>query len=172
MPSLGLIALLLLTALPLLEIAVLIKVGSVIGVTATLAIIVITFFIGISVVRHQGLGVARRFMTVAQSGQPPLEPMVEAMLLMMAGACLILPGLITDAIGLALLIPWLRQWVARGIVTRWSTSRPRARMSWRVLRDRRAPGHPRGRSPSAPPIIDGDFKRVDDPPAPSSPKKN
>ena len=62
MPSLGLIILLLLIALPLLEIAVLIKVGSLIGVPLTLAIILATFILGTMVLRLQGFGVMRRVM--------------------------------------------------------------------------------------------------------------
>ena len=163
MPPLGLILLLLLVALPLLELAILIKVGSIIGVWATLTIVVSTFLAGIYVVQHQGLGVARRIMATARSGEPPVEPMMEGMLLFIAGGCLIAPGLITDCIGLFLLIPPLRQFVARWIVARGFP------MAVRVQRHRRPPrpansNEPR-RTHGPAPTIEGDYERIDEKPA-------
>jgi UPF0716 protein FxsA len=164
MPPLGLILLLLLVALPLLEIAILIKVGSILGVWPVLAIIVATFLTGIYVVRHQGVGVARRMMASARSGEPPVEPMVEGMLLFIAGGCLIAPGLITDAIGLLLLIPPLRQWAAR-----WMLTRGLPMSVYRVRRTSRTQG-PRDTSPpnrrqGPAPVIEGDYERLDERPA-------
>lgn len=117
MPPMGLIILLLLIAFPMLEIAVLIKVGSALGVWLTWANIIGTFILGTLVLRLQGFGVMRRFLEMSRSGQPPLEPMLEGMLLMFAGGCLILPGFITDAIGLLLLVPPIRQATARWILS-------------------------------------------------------
>lgn len=153
MPPMSLIALLLLVALPLLEIAILIKVGSMIGLWWTLAIVVVTFLVGMTVIRQQGAGVARRFAQAARSGQPPVVPMMEAMLLMIAGGCLIAPGLITDIIGLMLLVPPLRQLAARFAVSRIV---PR----WRAGR-RPGPSPPRGQ-PSPGQTIEADYERVDE----------
>lgn len=169
MPPLGLILLLLLVAFPLLEIAVLIKVGSIIGVGMTLAIIVGTFILGVTVVRHQGLGVARRIVTSARSGVPPVEPVIEGMLLMFAGACLIAPGLITDAIGLVLLIPPVRQLAARWVAAKGFP------LAVKVRRGRSSPSSPGlgerpTRSKSAP-TIETDYERLDDKPGdPPSPR--
>lgn len=164
MPPLGLILLLLFVAFPLLEIAVLIKVGAIIGVWMVLAIIVGTFILGTTVVRHQGLGVARRIMATARSGEPPVEPMMEGMLLMLAGALLIAPGLITDAIGLVLLIPPIRQAAAR-----WATAKGFP-LAVKVGRSRSQPSSGRpgartGRSGPAP-TIETDYERLDEKPAP------
>ena len=161
MPSLALIILLLTVALPLLEIAVLIKVGATIGVWPVMAIILATAMIGFYVVRLQGYGVARRLMATMRSGEPPHEPVLEGMLLMFAGACLIAPGLITDCIGLFLLVPVLRQWTARLILTRGF---PLA-----VRLQRRAGPKPGARDrqtrPKGPaPTIEGDYERIDEKP--------
>jgi UPF0716 protein FxsA len=158
MPPIGLIILMLLIALPLLEIALLIKVGALIGVWATLAIIVGTFFGGIALVQHQGFGVARRMMQTARSGEPPLEPMMESMLLWFAGACLILPGLITDSIGLLLMIPPVRQAVAQ-----WSVAKgfPMFARSARGGSTRRTPGEQR-RRPGHGPTIEASYERLDE----------
>lgn len=168
MPSLGLILLLLLIALPLVEIAVLIKVGSMIGVPLTLAIIVATFVLGTMVMRLQGFGVMRRAMQSARSGEPPVEPMMEGMLLMFAGGCLIAPGLITDVIGLLLLVPVIRQAAARWVIARGFP------MAVRMRRGRNfyptpeqsqtgAPRHPSHRSSPAP-TIEADYERLDERP--------
>lgn len=162
MPSLGLIILLLLVALPLLEIAILIKVGSIIGVWLTLLIIVTTFIIGTLVVRLQGLGVAKRFMASARSGEPPVEPMMEAMLLMFAGGCLIAPGLITDSIGLLLLVPVLRQFTARWILSRGFPMVVSMRQTKTYQRPH-APGAPPRRSQPAP-TIEAEYERLDEKP--------
>ncbi len=158
MPPTGLIILILLIALPLLEIALLIKVGTLIGVWATLTIIVGTFIAGIALVQHQGLGVARRMVQTARSGEPPLEPMMESMLLWFAGACLILPGLITDCIGLLLMIPPVRQAVAQ-----WGVSKgfPMFAGSARGRRRGRSGGEPR-RTPGHGPTIEASYERLDE----------
>lgn len=167
MPSLGLIILLLLIALPLLEIAVLIKVGSMIGVWLTLAIIVITFILGTMVVRLQGFGVMRRAMAATRSGEPPVEPMMEGMLLMFAGACLIAPGFITDTIGLLLLVPAIRQVTARWVLARGFPLAVRMRRSRQQYPapDQHAPRSPSHRSGPAP-TIEADYERIDEKPAP------
>ena len=161
MPSLALIILLLTVALPLLEIAVLIKVGSAIGVWPVIAIILATAMIGFYVVRLQGYGVARRMMAAIRSGEPPHEPVLEGMLLMFAGACLIAPGLITDCIGLVLLVPAIRQFVARLILTRGFplTARVQRRAGPKPgARDRQT--RPKGPAPT----IEGDYERIDEKP--------
>lgn len=162
MPSLGLIILLLLVALPLLEIAILIKVGSMIGVWLTLVIIVSTFMIGTWVMRLQGPGVARRFMASTRSGEPPVEPIMEAMLLMFAGGCLMAPGLITDSVGLLLLVPAIRQFtarwfLARGFPTVVSMSRTRT-----YQRPHSPDAQPR--RPGSAPTIEADYERLDEKP--------
>ena len=166
MPPIGLILLLLLVAFPLLELAILIKVGSIIGVWATLGIVVGSFILGTTVVRHQGFGVARRMLATARSGEPPVEPMMEGMLLMFAGLCLMAPGLITDVIGLILLVPPLRQWSARWILARgFSTVF--------AVRRGRSPDHPgRSRRVGPGPTIEADYERVDEKPVPPHPSKH
>ena len=164
MPSLGLIILLLLVALPLLEIAVLIKVGSIIGVGLTLTIIVTTFILGTWVMRLQGMGVAKRFMAATRTGEPPVEPMVEAMLLMFAGGCLIAPGFITDSIGLLLLIPVVRQMTARWILARGFPLTVKMRQTRTYQRPRAHGGQPRRSSPA--PTIEADYERIDEKPVP------
>ena len=159
MPPMAIIFLLMFVAYPLLEIAILIKVASVIGIWMTLLIIVGTAVLGFSVAQRQGLGVARRMVSTLASGEPPVEPMLEGMLLVFAGACLIAPGLITDTIGAILLIPPLRQLAARTILGRHLIEQLRARKS-PPARPWRSPRH---HDPDAGnPTIEGSFERIDD----------
>lgn len=161
MPTMMIVFLLMFVALPLLEIALLIKVASLIGIWLTFAIIVGTAVLGFNVAQQQGLGVARRMAATLASGEPPVEHMLEGMLLMFAGACLIAPGLITDAIGAALLVPPLRRMAARIILGRHLIEqfRPRrttARKPWRSPR-------PHARDGGGP-TIETDYERLDDKP--------
>ena len=146
MPPAGLIVAILLVAFPLLELAILIKVGSSIGVLATLGIVIGTAVVGITVFRQQGAGVARRAFERSKSGEPPVEPLIESGLLALAGALLIAPGLITDACGALLLIPPLRRFLARSIMRRGNMTIVRRSAS------RNAKGD----------TIDGEFERLDE----------
>lgn len=107
--------LILLVFLPLVELYVLIEVGSRIGGAATILLCLATAAIGGWLVRFQGLHTlfdARRHM---MAGQIPAEPMAHGLMLTLAGVLLLTPGFVTDAIGFLLLIPALRQ----AIIRRW-----------------------------------------------------
>lgn len=155
MPYSGLIILILLVAFPLLEIALLIKVGAGIGIWAVLGIVIGTAVLGMTVFTQQGRGVARRAVDQASAGEPPVVPLVESALLAFAGGCLIAPGLITDAVGLALLVPTLRQLLARTLVARGTLT------SVRVSRWQRT-GGTRGASGRAGETIEGQFERIEE----------
>lgn len=104
-------------ALPLLEIALLIKAGHKLGVWGVLLLIVATAVLGIVAIRQHGFTMARRMAEAIERGQPPGGAVLEGALVVMAGTLLVAPGLITDALGLFLLIPPLRRLVAR-----WATN--------------------------------------------------
>lgn len=142
--------LLLLIGLPLLELWLLIELGSVIGATWTILLIIGTSIIGAQLVRLQGLGVMRRVREHQRRSEMPAVPMLEGLALLIAGFCLILPGLITDAIGFLLLIPPLRRWAARGLLARVVIVQPAG-----------SPGRHdnAGREHT---VIEGDYKRSDD----------
>lgn len=105
--------LLVLIAIPLLEIALLVKTGQWLGFWWTILIVVATAVLGSSLLHRQGIGTIRRVMAAAASGQPPVESLLEGVLLLVAGLLLITPGLITDAVGLLLLVPPLRLMLVR-----------------------------------------------------------
>ncbi|MFQ5896472.1 MAG: FxsA family protein [Nitrospinota bacterium] len=102
---------LLFTAVPLLELALLIEVGSRIGVVATLALVIFTGALGAALARAQGFAVLRRIQMELAEGRSPASSLVDGALILAAGLLLITPGLLTDALGFALLLPPFRAWI-------------------------------------------------------------
>ncbi len=109
---------LLFIVVPLIEITVLIQVGSMIGALWTIGLVVLTAFIGINMLRVQGLATLNRANWRMQSGQIPAQEMVEGIFLAIGGALLLTPGFITDAFGFMCLIPFTRAWMAGALKSR------------------------------------------------------
>jgi len=140
--------------LPLLEIAVFIQVGGAIGVWPTIAATVATALAGSLLLRAQGVGVLMRARAQMDQGQLPAREMFEGVCLVLAGALLLVPGFVTDVIGLLLFVPPLRE-MLRGMIARHVAAKA-ARGEARVfvdgveVRNRQT----RGRGP----VIDGEFE--------------
>jgi UPF0716 protein FxsA len=100
------------------EIVVIIEAVHVIGGLATLVLLLAVPFVGVRLVRRQGLEALRRIQAAVATGQLPGPPIVDGGLILVAGLCLVVPGFITDAIGLLLLVPPVRS-VGRAAV-RWA----------------------------------------------------
>lgn len=114
--------LLLFVIVPLMEIVLLIGIGSEIGALATIAWLIVAAVSGIILIRFQGLATALRAREMLAQGKMPGEALIHGFLSVCAGVLFILPGFISDAIGLLLLIPVLRQalirrWLRRAKVT-------------------------------------------------------
>lgn len=107
--------LLLFVVLPAVELALLIEVGSRIGTAATLALIVTTGMLGAALARRQGLGVLRRLQRESAAGRLPADPLVDGVLVLLAAALLVTPGILTDAFGFACLVPAFRSLVKRAL---------------------------------------------------------
>lgn len=118
MPIPALVVLILIIALPLLEIALLIKVGAAIGVMWTIALVVGTAILGVMVLRSHSLALVKRALDDVQAGQPPVSSVIDGALTILSGVCLILPGPITDTIGAILLLPPVRWGLAKWIAAR------------------------------------------------------
>jgi len=108
---------LLFVLLPILELVLLIKVGSEIGVLPTIGLVLLTAATGIHLLRRQSLGTMLRAQSRLQAGDLPGQELVEGFLIAIGGALLLSPGFITDALALLLLVPWTRralvQWLLR-----------------------------------------------------------
>jgi UPF0716 protein FxsA len=104
---------LLFIAVPIAEIAVIIKVGSWLGIGETIALLLLISVFGMWLVKRQGIGVLRRMREQTNAGRVPGNEIVDGVLLLLAGALLIPPGFITDAAGLLLLVPPVRGGIRR-----------------------------------------------------------
>lgn len=106
---------LLFVLVPLVELALLIQVGRWMGVLPTVALVVLTGILGAALARYQGLVTLARFRTALAEGRLPHRELVEGILILLAGAVLLTPGLLTDVTGFLLLVPPLRGAVAKRI---------------------------------------------------------
>jgi UPF0716 protein FxsA len=104
---------------PILEMVVLINVGQSIGILWTVILVLLTAFVGINILRQQGLSTLSRANWRIRSGQLPAQEILEGILLAVGGALLLTPGFITDTVGFICLLPWSRQWLLRGLLGRF-----------------------------------------------------
>jgi len=95
----------LLVVLFIAELWVMVQVAVHIGVLETIALLVLMPFVGIWLVKRAGLAVFRRLHSTIEAGGVPHREVIDGFLLLLAGVLLIVPGFITDAIGLLLLFP-------------------------------------------------------------------
>lgn len=94
--------------LPLVEIGVFIAVGSEIGVLWTLALVVAASVVGLALVKRQSMNAFRTARAEARAGRVPDRAIVHGAMIVLAGFLLILPGFVSDALGLLLLLPPVR----------------------------------------------------------------
>lgn len=134
-------------AIPLIEIALFIQVGGLIGLWPTLGIVIVTAILGTSLMRSQGALALRQIRASFDEMRDPSEPLAHGAMILFAGALLITPGILTDSIGFLLLIP-----AFRSAAFRWL----RSRVNVQTFSTGPAPG-PR---PDQDDIIDGEFTEV------------
>ncbi len=105
--------------LPALELALLIEIGSRIGTAATLALIVVTGAVGAALARSQGLRVFSDVQRELTEGRLPAGPMLDGLLILLAAAVLVTPGVVTDVFGFLCLTPGFRRIVKREMLRRF-----------------------------------------------------
>ncbi|QDP02455.1 FxsA family protein [Thalassotalea sp. PS06] len=106
---------LLFIAVPILEIMVLINVGGVLGALPTICLVIITAWLGATLVKQQGVATMQSMQEKMASGQMPSDEIIASVLLLVAGVTLLTPGFITDTFGLLLLWPVSRQWIVNKV---------------------------------------------------------
>lgn len=141
-------------AIPLVEISVFIKVGGLIGLWPTIAIVIMTAVIGTALLRQQGISVLFKIQENLEANRLPVRELFDGVCLVVAGVLLLTPGFVTDALGFLLFIPPLRQMVAA-----WIGSRIVARADVRFGAGAQAERYPR-RAAGSGPVIDGEFEDV------------
>lgn len=100
---------LLFTIVPLAELALLIQVGAVIGAASTIALVIFTGAVGAWLAREQGLRVIREFNDAVRRGDMPTDSLIDGFMVVIGGAFLITPGIVTDIAGFILVIPVTRR---------------------------------------------------------------
>lgn len=100
--------LLAIVAIPVIEIAIFIQVGGLIGIFPTLALVLLMTMAGTMLVRSQGAQTGSRLRRALAEGSDPSNALAHAAMILLAGALLVIPGFFTDLIGLTLLIPQVR----------------------------------------------------------------
>ena len=108
---------LVLVVLPIAEIYVVVQVSHAIGVLDALGLLIGVSLVGAWLVKRQGLRVWTRFNRQAARGEVPTKAMADGALLLVAGALLLIPGFITDGLGILLLVPPVRA-VVRAVMLR------------------------------------------------------
>ncbi|KPJ61133.1 MAG: hypothetical protein AMS15_06115 [Planctomycetes bacterium DG_23] len=113
---------LLFTITPIVELAILIKLGQEIGLLPTLAIVIATGILGASLAKWQGWGVIRRIREDLENARMPAQALFDGLLILVGGALLLTPGIITDLAGFFLLIPPGRRLVQTYLKRRFKKS--------------------------------------------------
>lgn len=116
------------TLVPLVELFLLVELGSRMGLLLTIALVLFTGALGAALARSQGVRVLRQVQTEMARGGLPAEALLDGLMIFIAGAVLLTPGLLTDLAGFFLLVPVGRTWV-RGRVQRWLKGRVRTVVS-------------------------------------------
>ena len=102
-------------ALPLAEIYALIKVGGWLGVFPTIALLLLVSALGAVLVKREGLRVLRRMQEQVVAGKMPSNEILDGVCLLLAGLLLVVPGFVTDIVGLLLLLPPFRLLLRSGL---------------------------------------------------------
>ncbi len=106
---------LLFIVLPLVEILILVKIGMVTSLWVPIAIVVVTGVVGTALARREGWKVLERIREDARVGKMPADSLIDGFLVLLAGILFVLPGLLTDVVGIVLLFPPSRLLVKRGV---------------------------------------------------------
>ena len=116
------------TIIPIIEIYLLIEIGSMFGALTAVALVILTGFLGAFLARMQGLQTLYRIQESLREGRMPSGELLDALLIGIAGLVLLTPGFLTDSAGFLLLIPATRNaiknWLRRQIELRYMSNHP------------------------------------------------
>ena len=116
------------TIIPIIEIYLLIEIGSIFGALTAVILVILTGFLGAFLSRMQGLKTLFRIQESLREGRMPSGELLDALLIVIAGLVLLTPGFLTDSVGFLLLIPATRNsikyWLRRQIELRYVSNSP------------------------------------------------
>jgi len=102
---------------PLVELAILVYLGTIIGALHTILIVVATGVLGAVLARHQGLTVLSRIRSNIERGILPSNELFHGALILVGGLLLLTPGIITDILGFMVLVPQTRRIIGRWLLS-------------------------------------------------------
>ena len=116
--------------IPLVELVLLDQLHQRTDIFTTVAVVLVTGIVGVNLARRQGLHVWRKIHEQTAAGKVPSQEILDAVMILLAGAFLITPGLLTDGVGFSLLVPavrrrlgsYLAEWFRRKTVTTFQAS--------------------------------------------------
>ncbi|MFQ5629474.1 MAG: FxsA family protein [bacterium] len=111
---------LLFIGLPLLELAILVKLGEMLGFWPTIGLVVVTGFLGAYLARLQGFWIFGRIQSELAAGRMPASELVDGLLILIGGIVLLTPGLLTDLFGFTLLVPWARTQIKAWLMAKFT----------------------------------------------------
>jgi len=112
--------LLLFTIVPAVELALLIEIGQRVGLLATIFLVASTGIIGASLARSQGYIVIKKIKSNTNAGKMPTDDLIGGLLILLGGALLLTPGLLTDITGFSLILPGTRHFYTEIIKKRFA----------------------------------------------------
>lgn len=149
-------------AVPLIEIALFIQVGGLIGLWPTLLIVIVTAILGTALMRAQGALAMAQIRDSFNAMNDPSEPLAHGAMILFSGALLLTPGFFTDAVGFALLIPSVRSAVFKYL-------RGKVRVQSFTTHTGPSPDYYREPPKGPSDVIDGDFEELSDAKRPNQP---
>jgi UPF0716 protein FxsA len=105
---------------PLVELYVIVQIAHLIGLLPALGLLVVLSLFGAWLVKREGLAVLQRLRSSLAAGEMPTKSLVDGGLIVAAGAMCIVPGFVSDSIGLLLLVPPVRSFMRNRLIARWS----------------------------------------------------
>lgn len=145
---------LLFVAMPVLELTLLKLLWDATSLPFTITLVLCTGVLGAWLARMQGLSAWRKIHQAMASGRAPGQELIDGVMILLAGAVLITPGMITDCVGFALLVPQVRRAIGRRAV---ATFKKRTVAQFTMHTGSDDPPDVE----SGPTVIDADFTRVD-----------
>jgi len=103
---------------PIVELMLLIQLGQIVGLLPTLLLVVTTGVGGAMLARAEGLRVFFRFQRELATGRIPGQALLDGVSVLIGGAFLLTPGVLTDLVGFSLLVPTTRRWIQRRVRAR------------------------------------------------------
>ncbi|GAA6135144.1 membrane protein FxsA [Oceaniserpentilla sp. 4NH20-0058] len=136
----------LIVLLPLIEVAMFAQVGGKIGAMGAVFLTLCTAFVGVFLIKTQGFRTLTQVREQVAQGQMPAEAMLSGVLVFVSGAFLLIPGFVTDTLGLILLLPFVRKSIAGAILSKGI-----------MMQAGQAPSQPQGKGQ----VIEGQYHKED-----------